>query len=41
MRKLGVTATARACFYVYNTEEDIDALVLGLRRAGDLFGVGG
>jgi cysteine desulfurase/selenocysteine lyase len=40
MRKLGVAATARASFYVYNTEEDIDALVLALRRARDLFGVG-
>jgi cysteine desulfurase/selenocysteine lyase len=40
MRRMGIAATARASFYVYNTEEDIDALVKGLRRAGDLFGVG-
>jgi cysteine desulfurase/selenocysteine lyase len=40
MRRLGVTATARASFYVYNEESDIDALVAGLRKAGDLFGVG-
>jgi cysteine desulfurase / selenocysteine lyase len=40
MRRLGVTATARASFYVYNEESDIDALVTGLRKAGDLFGVG-
>ncbi len=40
MQRLGVAATARASFYVYNTEEDIDALVLALRRARDLFGVG-
>ena len=39
MRRLGVTATARASFYVYNEESDIDALVSGLRQAGDLFGV--
>ncbi|MGH8946582.1 MAG: aminotransferase class V-fold PLP-dependent enzyme [Acidimicrobiia bacterium] len=39
MRRLGVTATARASFYVYNTEADVDALVSGLRRAGELFGV--
>lgn len=39
MRRLGVTATARASFYVYNEEADIDALVTGLRKAGDLFGV--
>ena len=38
MRCLGVTATARASFYVYNEESDIDALVSGLRRAGELFG---
>jgi cysteine desulfurase/selenocysteine lyase len=39
MRELGVNATTRASFYLYNTEEDIDALVAGLRRAGELFGV--
>lgn len=39
MRRLGVAATARASFYVYNDESDIDALVAGLRRAGELFGV--
>lgn len=39
MRRLDVTATARASFYVYNEESDIDALVDGLRRAGELFGV--
>lgn len=39
MRRLGVAATARASFYVYNEEADIDALVAGLRRAGELFGV--
>lgn len=38
MNRLGVSATARASFYVYNTESDIDALVHGLRRAGDIFG---
>ena len=39
MRRLGVNATARASFYVYNTEADVEALVSALRRAGDLFGV--
>lgn len=39
MRRLDVTATARASFYVYNEESDIDALVAGLRRAGELFGM--
>jgi cysteine desulfurase/selenocysteine lyase len=38
MRYLGVTATARASFYVYNEEADIDALIHGLRRAGEIFG---
>lgn len=41
MRCLGVAATARASFYVYNEEADIDALVFGLRRAGEIFGVSG
>ncbi len=38
MRRMGVAATARASFYVYNTEDDIEALIRGLRRAGELFG---
>jgi cysteine desulfurase/selenocysteine lyase len=37
---MGVTATTRASFYIYNDEEDIDALIRGLRRAGELFGLG-
>jgi len=39
MRRLGVAATARASFYVYNDVDDIDALVTALRKAGELFGV--
>lgn len=39
MTRLGVAATARASFYVYNTPDDIDALIMGLRRAGELFGM--
>ncbi|MDJ0663280.1 MAG: cysteine desulfurase [Acidimicrobiia bacterium] len=39
MRYLEVPATARASFYVYTTEEDIDQLVTGLYRARDLFGL--
>lgn len=38
MRRLGVPATARASFYLYNTREDVDALVRGLRTALRLFG---
>ncbi len=39
MRRLGVPATARASFYVYNDADDVDALVAALRKAGELFGV--
>jgi cysteine desulfurase/selenocysteine lyase len=39
MRRLGVPATARASFYVYNDLDDIDALVTAVRKAGELFGV--
>ncbi len=33
MRKMGLAATARASFYVYNTEEEVDLLVDGLKQA--------
>ena len=38
MRRLGVTATARASFYVYNGEDDIEALSDGLDVAAAFFG---
>jgi cysteine desulfurase / selenocysteine lyase len=38
MRRLGVTATSRASFYVYNTGEDVDALVEALLLAREFFG---
>ena len=38
MRRMGVAATARASFYVYNDEEDVDALSDALLSAADLFG---
>jgi cysteine desulfurase/selenocysteine lyase len=38
MRRLDVPATARASFYVYNDESDIDALVTGIRKAKEIFG---
>ncbi len=38
MRRLGVTATARASFYLYNTKAEVDALVEGLERAREFFG---
>ena len=39
MRRLGVAATARASFYIYNDVDDIDALVNAVRKAGEVFGV--
>jgi cysteine desulfurase/selenocysteine lyase len=38
MRKLGVSATARASFGLYNDEHDVDVLIEGLIEAGRLFG---
>ena len=38
MRRLNVPATARASFYVYNTNDDVDRLVDALKKAGELFG---
>ncbi|MFG6148147.1 cysteine desulfurase [Halobacillus sp. B23F22_1] len=38
MRWLDVTATARASFYLYNTEDDIDRLVQGLQTTKEYFG---
>jgi len=38
MRWLNVTATARASFYLYNSEEDIDLLVKGLQKTKEYFG---
>jgi cysteine desulfurase/selenocysteine lyase len=38
MRRLNVAATARASFYVYNDERDIDALVAGIMKAREIFG---
>jgi len=38
MRRLDVPATARASFYVYNDESDVDALVAGVEYAKEVFG---
>lgn len=35
--KLGVAASARASFYIYNTREEVDALVDAIEGARDLF----
>ena len=37
MKWLEVTATARASFYLYNSESDVDRLVEGLRSAKEYF----
>jgi cysteine desulfurase/selenocysteine lyase len=39
MRRFGVPATTRASFYVYNTNEDVDAMVAALARAEEVFGL--
>jgi cysteine desulfurase / selenocysteine lyase len=38
MRRLDVPATARASFYIYNDEDDVDALVAGILKAREIFG---
>ncbi|MET9215688.1 MULTISPECIES: cysteine desulfurase [unclassified Nocardia] len=38
-RKFGVAATARASFAVYNTLDEVDALVQAVRKAQSFFGV--
>ncbi len=38
MRRYGVPATARASFYVYNSNDEVDALVDALGRAQSVFG---
>jgi cysteine desulfurase/selenocysteine lyase len=39
MRRLGVPATTRASFYVYNDEADVDALIEALAKAQKFFAV--
>ena len=38
MDRFGVPATARASFGLYNTREEVDALVAGLERVREIFG---
>ena len=38
MDRLGLPATARASLAMYNTREEIDALVLGLEQVFKVFG---
>ncbi len=37
MRRYGVPATARASFYVYNSNDEVDALVEALGKAESVF----
>jgi cysteine desulfurase / selenocysteine lyase len=39
MRRMGVPATARASFHVYNSRDDVDRLVAALRRGREIFGL--
>jgi cysteine desulfurase/selenocysteine lyase len=39
-RRFGVAATVRASFAVYNTPDEVDALIDGVRAAREFFGVG-
>ncbi|TFB24277.1 cysteine desulfurase [Filobacillus milosensis] len=38
MKELQATATARASFYLYNSKQDVDLLVDGLRKTKEYFG---
>jgi cysteine desulfurase/selenocysteine lyase len=38
MLRFGVPATTRASFAMYNTMEEVDALVRGIRRVKEVFG---
>ncbi|MCL2535673.1 MAG: cysteine desulfurase [Nocardiaceae bacterium] len=40
-QRFGIAATARASFALYNTLDEVDALIAGIRRAQDFFGVSG
>ncbi len=37
MNRLGISGTVRASFALYNTKEEIDALVAGIRRVSQMF----
>ncbi len=39
MEKMGWSATARASFYIYNTEADVDVLCGGIEKAAHIFGL--
>lgn len=37
MKKLGITGTCRASFSIYNTKEDVDKLITGLKKVQEVF----
>ena len=37
LRSFGIDSTCRASFYFYNTKQDVDKLVMGLKKAYGLF----
>jgi len=39
MHRLGVAATARASFYIYNDRDEVDALIDALLAAREVFGL--
>lgn len=38
-KKLGIIATTRASFYVYNDKSDVDKLIEGINKAREIFGI--
>ncbi|MNC94327.1 putative cysteine desulfurase [compost metagenome] len=38
MRRFDVVATARASFYIYNVESEVDALIEGIAASDRIFG---
>lgn len=39
MERFGIPATARASFYIYNTEEDVEKLSSAVKKVKEIFGV--
>ncbi|CAN5569294.1 cysteine desulfurase [soil metagenome] len=40
MKEMGVVATTRASFYLYNTRADVEQLIAALHKANSVFGLG-
>jgi len=38
MQRFDIAGTARASFYIYNTLEEVDALIEGIEKARAFFG---